>query len=284
MTSRTFPVPGPIELSCRLGYGSVTVHAEDGVTEATVELTPRDPGSDLADRTTVDLRGKRLVVHAPKPRGGVFDFPIFGHFGERDAIDMEIRLPADSAVNIASFGADVVVTGRCGPADIAGGSTSTRLDDVSGDLRLRHGSGSSQANRVSGSVVVKSGSGPATFAEVGGPLVMACGSGTLDVGVAHGAVRMRTGSGHASVRTAEGDVDFVGGSGDVSIGLPAGLAARLDVVTGSGRVHSDLPVEDAPTDRSARSIAIRARTGSGDIRLFRAQPAQAQTSSPESAA
>jgi hypothetical protein len=272
VTTMTFPLTGAIDLSCRVGYGSITVHAEDGVREATVALTPRDPASDLAARSTVEMRGTTLVVHAPKPRGTVFDIPLFtGRFAERDAVDVEITVPSGTHVKIASYGADVVVHGRCGSADIAGGSTSTQVDDVDGDLRLRYGSGPARALRVTGSVVVKSGAGAASFGEVGGALDMACGTGNLDVGTAHGSVRMRTGSGQVSIGVAESDVELVSGSGGLSVGLRAGQSARLDVVTGGGRLNSELPVEDTPRASTGRSIKIRARTGSGDFRIFRAE-------------
>jgi hypothetical protein len=66
-----------------------------------------------------------------------------------------------------------------------------------------------------------------------------------------------------------GDVDVASGTGELAIGIPAGQAARLDVTTGSGRVNSELPVEERPAT-AGRAITVRARTGSGDIRLFRA--------------
>jgi hypothetical protein len=66
-----------------------------------------------------------------------------------------------------------------------------------------------------------------------------------------------------------GDVDLATGSGALEIGLPTGVTARLDVHSGSGRVNSDLPVADHPAS-AQDAITIRAKTGSGDVRLFRA--------------
>jgi hypothetical protein len=106
---------------------------------------------------------------------------------------------------------------------------------------------------------------------VGGSLDMACGTGNLEIGTAHGSVRLRTGSGQASIGAAESDVELVSGSGGLSVGLRAGQSARLDVVTGGGRLDSELPVEDTPPSATGRAITIRARTGSGDVRIFRAE-------------
>ena len=273
MINKTFPLSGPIDLSCRLGYGSITVHAEEGVSEAAVVLTPRDKESDAAAEAVVEMRGSTLLVQARKPRGGLFDMPVFsGRSTERDALDVDITVPSGTPVKIGSFGAAVVVHGRCGPADIASGSTSTELDEVDGDLRLRYGTGPARATRVTGSVAVKSGAGSAIFGEVGGSLDMACGTGNLEVSVAHGNVRLRTGSGNASVASAEGDVELVSGSGSLSVGLPAGKSARLDVVTGGGRLNSQIPVEDNAPAAAGRTITIRLRTGSGDANIYRATP------------
>jgi len=41
------------------------------------------------------------------------------------------------------------------------------------------------------------------------------------------------------------------------------------VATGSGRVDSELPDEDKPAT-SGKAITVRAHTGSGEIRIFRA--------------
>jgi ferric-dicitrate binding protein FerR (iron transport regulator) len=267
--ARTFPLAGPINLDCRLGSGSVTVRAIDNSGEAVVALRPRVAGSGVATATTVEMRGHTLVVRAPKPRGTMFDLPIItGRFQERDAMDVDITVPSGTALKIVANDADVGLVGRSGGADIVSGRTSVDLDQVDGDLRLRYTSGPARIGRVTGTAVVKAGSGSATLAE-SRRVVMASGSGDLTIDVAHGRVHLRAGSGRARIGVAEDDVDLVSGSGDLSVGLRAGQAARLDVVTGAGRLHSDLPVHEAPPSGSP-AITVRARTGRGDVSILRA--------------
>ena len=270
MTTKTFPVPGPISLYARVGHGSLTVEMRDDITEARVTLEPRTTDSDMAERIVVEMRGSALAVVAPR-QGGIFDLPIFAGRGgrERDAVDITIVVPSGTTVKATSFTAEIIVLGRCGTADVASAAGVIRLDEVDGDLRLRYGNGTASAQRVSGSVESRSGSGSVTLGSVGGSINAACGSGRIEVGAVHGDVRARAGSGEAQLSEVHGDVDVLSGSGGFSIGLPAGLRARLDVTTGSGRVTSDLPIEDAPSGDGA-SITVRARTGSGNIRLFRA--------------
>lgn len=268
-SSTAFPLDGPIRLQGRIGHGSFTVNECDGLSEATVTLAPRNRSGDLLGATTVELRGDTLVVTTPR-QGGIFDLGLLGSRGhQREAIDITVTVPSGTAVKISSYTADITVTGRSGAADVASGSSRIALEHVDGDLRLRYGSGTAQVGAVSGSVEARSGSGDACFGEIGGALSAGCGSGNLEVSAVRGSLRSRAGSGAASIGAVYGDVDVACGSGSIAIGLPAGRSARLDVTTGSGRVNSELPVEDAPTAQST-PITVRARTGSGNVRLFRA--------------
>jgi hypothetical protein len=267
MTTKTFAITQPINLVARLGHGSLRVTAIDGLTEASVTLTATG-SSEVANRTTVELRGSTLVVNSPRA-GGVFE--VFGG-RNRDALDVEVTIPSGTPLKVASFTADVIVTGRCGRADIAAGAADVTAEFVDGDLRLRYGSGTCHVERVTGSVQTRSGSGTVTFGEVGGALSCGCGSGTLDVGTAHGGVRFRAGSGSVTIGAIYGDVDLASGSGELRIGVPAGVSARLDLTTGSGRVDTSLPISQSAA-RGGRAITIRARTGSGDVHLFSAAAA-----------
>ncbi len=265
MTTKTFDLTAPISLHARIGRGSLTINALDDLSQAAVTVTPCQPGSDIADRVAVELRGTVLAVVAPRD-AGVFDL-----FGDRrgDAVDVRVDVPSGTVVSASTFSAHVVVHGRIGNADLAAGSADISVEQVDGGLRLRIGSGDCEVSRVTGSVQTRSGSGTARFGRVDGALTCGCGSGDLIVQEVHGPVRSRAGSGCASLDAVYGDVDLASGSGAMSIGLPTGRPARLDVTTHSGRVDSDLPIENVATSEGT-PISVRARTGSGDIRLFRA--------------
>jgi hypothetical protein len=270
MRSYAFPLTGPINLQARLGRGTVTVEAVTGLTDATVELTPRRPESDIAERVEVDLRGDTLTITAPR-EGGVFDMIFAGNNG-RTALDTVIRVPTGTAAKISTVSADITVRGTVGGLDIASGSADITVAQVSGDLRLRYGSGHCAVERVDGTVTSRSGSGTARYGRIGGGLNAGCGSGEIVVAHVGGPVRSRAGSGRFTLERVDADVDLASGSGPMAIGLPAGRPARLDVTTGSGRVDSELPIRDRPgvSVSKGRPIRVRARTGSGDIRLFRA--------------
>lgn len=263
----TFDVDGPITLQVRL-LGAVSVFAREDLREARVTLTPRDASGDALDRTVVELSRSTLVVAGPRNSGGIAA-RLANLVRERDTVDAHIELPAGSTMKIATMHGDISLAGACGGADLTTGSGEITVERVNGDLRLRIGSGESRVGPVTGSVATKAGSGNIHLAEVGGSLENAVGSGDLHAGPVRGSLKSRAGSGDVQVDAVHGDVDVASGSGSIRLGLPSGVSARLDVTTGSGQVQSDLPVEQSPAG-NARSITVRARTGSGDVRLVRA--------------
>lgn len=267
MTNQTFPLTGPIDLDVRVEAGSVTVTAHDDLDTASVRLASDDTGeagAQLLRETEVGLHGSTLRISSP--HGNSFAGLRGGH---RPGLHVQVDVPASTPVRITSASASVVVDGRIGDARVDVASGSTDLDEVAGNLRLRCASGDVRAARISGSAQVRAGSGGVDLGQVGGDLDADCGSGYLQVTAVQGRAHTRCGSGGARLGEVHGDVDAVGGSGSVEIGLPADVSAHLDVRTGSGRLHSDLPVEDDAVD-GRQTITVRARTGSGDVRLFRA--------------
>ncbi|MDQ1732370.1 MAG: hypothetical protein QOK10_2529 [Pseudonocardiales bacterium] len=277
MTDYTFPIDGTIDgalsLQCRFAFGSLTIEAHDDLAEAAVQVRPRQADSQILEHLVVTLKGSSLVVAAPRPHGGWFDLPSFiGRHDERDAVDIVVAVPTRTRVKVASFSAEVTARGRLGITDLSSGSSKIQLDQVEGDLRTRCGSGGLSVNRVAGRLTVKMGSCDVRAAEIGRAAEIALGSGDVQLGVAHGPVRMRSGSGSVEIDEAHGDVEVVTGSGSVAVGLPAGLQARLDAVTGRGALNSELPVSESPSETSS-SISIRARTGRGDVTIRRSRHA-----------
>jgi hypothetical protein len=269
MTPRiaTFPVNAGINLVVRLGYGSISISARDDVAEALVRLTPQSHDSDAAARTSVEMQGSTLVVAGPR-QGGVADL-LGGWWRKRDGVDTVIEVPAGTPLKISSASEDIAVTGRCADTDIATTANRISLEEVTGDLRLRYGEADSRVAAVAGSVQLSAARGRAEFGEVGGSLQCKFGSGDLNAGVIRGDLRARAGNASADLGAVYGNVDLAFGSGSISIGLPVGIAAYIDIMSGSGQAHSDLPVEQSPTPAD-ETVTVRARTGSGEIRVQRA--------------
>jgi hypothetical protein len=260
----TFPLSGPVNLEVRIGHGQVTIDTADELTEVSVAISG---AAEHLERIEVGMDGPTLTISGPR-QNGVFDL-IAERLRSSTGVAVAVTVPTGTALRIVTFTADIAVHGRCGGADVGTGTGRIELDEVDGDLRLRYGSTTAAVRRVTGSAVVRSGSGEAKFGEILGELQSGSGAGRLQVGTVRGRVRARTGSGDAQLDAVYGDVDLASGSGAVSIGLPGGVTARLDVKTGSGKVRSELPIADKPRQPSG-AISVRARTGSGDVRVFRA--------------
>ena len=271
MIDKTFPLSSHMKLDCRFSSGSLNVRARDDLAEARVTVSARGDERVL-EQFRVELSGRTIEVREQRERGGSFFENLFGR-GD-NGVDVVVDLPSGSELAVMVHAADIKVEGRVGASDIGTGSSNVEVDEVAGDLRVRGGSGDVLIRRVLGSGNFRGGSGEVRIGEAAQDITVGLGSGNLAIDAAHGSVRMRSGSGGAVIGLAEGDVDVTSGSGAVTIGLRAGQPARLDVLTGSGRLHTDMPLEDrAPGSTSARPITVRARTGAGDVTIRRADPA-----------
>ncbi|MFL6162282.1 MAG: DUF4097 family beta strand repeat-containing protein [Jatrophihabitantaceae bacterium] len=278
MVDRTFPVSGPVELNCEFRSGSLTIKASEQLSQATVSVRPRQADTAVDQLFRVELTGDRLnVVERPENGDSLLQAVLGGDlrtlarnriFG-RTEVDLVVELPAGSTVRVSVLSADIIATGRIGATSLSCGSSDVEFDVVDGSLQVRGGSGTLSVNRLAGSGNVRGGSGRVRIGEAAAPLSVAVGSGEVEIGVAHGTVRCRSGSGSTSVEQAEQDVDIASSAGPVTIGLRAGQQARLDVATGSGRLRTEMPLQDSP--RAGDAITIRARTGSGDIIVRRAE-------------
>ncbi len=269
MISKNFPIADKLNLRCRYSSGSLTVQARDGLTEASVRLSARNGDDRILEHFRVELAGDTLDIHEDRDRRGSMFENLFGR--NRGGVDVEVMVPSGSGLSVHVQSADIRTTGRVGDSDIASGSSQIELDEVDGDLRVRGGSGDLRISRVTGAGHIRGGSGQISIGDAGKEVNVGMGSGSLSIGAAHGSVRMRSGSGGAVIGVAEADVDVTSGSGQVTIGLLPGQPAKLDVLTGSGRLHTDMPVESqASTSATGKPITVRARTGAGDVTIRRA--------------
>ena len=97
--------------------------------------------------------------------------------------------------------------------------------------------------------------------------VAVCGSIATD----HARAAVTASTAHGDIRLGDlvsGAVTLRSGAGRIEVGIRPGTAARLDLHTSYGRVHSDLEATPTPTESEQRA-EVRARTGFGDILVHR---------------
>lgn len=280
-----FPHPAPVNVVARLGAGALDLIAEPRDT-ATVQVFPahnNDQSRSLVERTTIELAGDTLTIDAAHASSGLF---------RRGGVRIEIRVPADSAIQIKSASADVTCRGRLATAAVETASGDVELDHVSGDAVLRTSSGDIRAERVDGGLTLSGASGDLTAGYAGGPVFAkgassdvviqqaAAGarvhttSGDVHIGAANGdSVEISTSSGDVRIgATGGGSVEIGTTSGDIGVGVTPGTGVWLDLSTRSGSTRNGLEMgTSAPPNGHQLSLALR--TTSGDINVHRATPA-----------
>jgi DUF4097 and DUF4098 domain-containing protein YvlB len=277
-----FDTTGPINLKVELLVGDVTLTAGDDPT-TTVRLVPHGKnGAEHAERFTVEARGNDVVVIAPKVRDG------FLGLSSKGSVDVQVRLPSASAVDVKTGSGDVTASGHLGDTRAATGSGDLTFHEV-GAARLKSGSGDITLQATNGDADVKTGSGDIALGAASGRLDLVSGSGDIALRRAGSAVRAKTGSGDLRIGASSADLELMTGTGDVTLGgvdggevrartgtgdvtiaVTRGVAAYLDLNTVTGDVHIDLEEASGPGDSEAQAQLV-VHSGSGDIRVKRAQ-------------
>jgi Putative adhesin len=264
----TFATPEPITVRIEAGGGSIRLVATDRA-DTVAEVRPRDESrsSDVwaAEHTRVDFHDGTLAVCGAK-RG----LPLF----RGGAIDVEIALPARSRLHASLASADMRAEGEFADFRFAGASGDVEVDVVTGKIKATNASGSFTVHAAEGGAAVATASGTVTIGDLDGDLKFKSASGSLTVDRLRGNVKSRTASGSVTVAAAvRGAVSAHTSSGEVAVGVVEGTAARLDIITGSGAVTNTLQSADGP-EHGDETLALHVRSGSGDVDIHRASPAQ----------
>lgn len=181
-----------------------------------------------------------------------------------------VHAPVGSRLAARTGAGDVDVTGTAGWAAVRTGAGQVVVAGVDGDADVTTGSGDLTVGDVTGRVRLRTGSGAIRLASAGGATDIQAGSGNVEIGSVTGDLVARTGSGGLRIIDARaGHVDVTTGSGRLYVGVHPGVAAELDLTSGSGRPSSELDVAFAPP-REAVGLHVRGRTGSGDVLVARA--------------
>jgi len=278
----TYETPQPIDLAVDLPYGRLEVVAGDRA-DTIVTVSPTSPASAAdrrgAENTRVAFDGQRVTVEGARPR--------FVFIGPSESIDVRVELPAGSRLT-ADVGGRVGTTGRLGATRIKGALGGVDIDTTD-DLWVRSGHGSLEVGTVHGSAeiiadhgqikagtidgdaVIKSSHGAIVIGEAGGAVDAKLSYGELEIGRALGGVTAK--SAYGSIRLDEvsaGSVQLDSGYGQIDIGVRAGVSVWLDAASRDGRLRNELEIDPAAAG-SEDSVAVRARTGYGDITIYRSK-------------
>jgi putative adhesin len=241
-------------------FGSVKVIAwEKGEVAVTGRLAAGAEGLDLdGDKEQVDVS-----VSVPESW-------FYGSGQDLDyRSDLEIRVPAGSAVEVETVNASIAISGVSGPVEastvggdvsVSGGAREVRVNGMTGAVTLDAASPEVQVETVNGPVTIRGATRVVTVRTVSGRVEVA-GSALSQVEVDSTAGDVRLEIGFAR----QGEVRVETFSGSVELVLPPGAAARFEFQTFSGQITSDLGPKPRVQERRNPFQELRFATGSEEF-------------------
>ncbi|MGV8857829.1 DUF4097 family beta strand repeat-containing protein [Rhodoglobus sp.] len=278
----TFTTPIPIDLAINAKVGTIDIVASERE-DTIVTITPTDAGREsdrrAAENTTVDFDNNRVTITTPRPR--------FSLVGPSESVDVKVELPVDSRFTGEIALGNVHTVGRLGATRIKSAMGAVNLD-TTGDLwlRLSHGgttigtvegdaeltvdNGQMRIGTITGDATLKASHGNIRLGEISGALEAKLSYGDLEINKALASVTAKTAYGSITLdEVSSGTIDASSSLGQIRIGIEKGVAAWLDLVSKTGRVHNELEPGSGPEDYE-QSVSVRARAQVGDIRIRRA--------------
>ena len=214
-----FDTPAPISAVLDIPAGRVQFIAADRADTA-VEIRPADAskGRDVkvAEQTEVAYADGVLRIESTAKNQ---------YFGPSGSIEVTVRLPAGSHLEVKAASAELRAVGRFGDVAVDSAHGSMNLDEAA----------SARLTTVAGDI---------SIGRLGGPAEIRTSKGDIRVAEAmRGAVVLRT------------------DAGNLEVGAAAGVSASLDAGTTRGRIHNSL----RNSEGAAAALTIRATTSVGDI-------------------
>jgi hypothetical protein len=224
------------------------------------EYHPSDPEAHALRESEVSFSDGRRRLQIRTPRS-------FRRIG----IGVTVEVPEGSQLSARLHHGSVTTSGVLTALRAATGSGTIRVERVDGDVEATTGTGDLRLGHVTGRLRARSGSGRIEVDGLEGErATVTTGNGDVRLGLVQSDVRARTGNGRVAVsEAASGRLDLVTGSGDVTVAVRPGIAAEIDMVSGSGQARSELDLADRPP-AEAPAVRVRARTGSGSAVVARA--------------
>ena len=272
--TKSYSISGRPQVRVDTNDGAVRVYTSDS---KQVEFRVEYVGYEVNKTLHIDSRqnGDSVEINAR----------VTGHWGfswggNHRTIRIEVRMPKDADLQVATGDGSVetqAVDGRvkihtgdgsvkaqaiAGSVDIDTGDGSITIDGAKGDIHLHTGDGHIEARNLDGKVDANSGDGHVTIGGRLDALNVKTGDGSIDARVEPGS-HLSQGW---SIRTGDGSVDVV---------LPSDLQANIDASTNDGRISMGIPITMEGTFSNSQihgklnggGQSLTIHTGDGSIRL-----------------
>jgi Toastrack DUF4097 len=271
-----FETAGSVSLQIKLPSGRVLVSTADEPRTTVEVVAVGRRGQDAIDEieVTMEERLGRYVVKVEQKdrfRWGPIQITWGGDF------ECRISCPPGSDLDLSGGSTDVRAEGELGDVSIRTASGDTKLESVLRELQVKTASGdidvatvATQASlvTVSGDVMLGRSDASVTARSVSGDILIGASAGILGISTTSGDVDVKAVSG--------GDVRVQTVSGDVRLGIARGTRTWIDAVSVSGRLESELGLDEQEPDSEAGSdpvVPLNVKTVSGDVSVVRAAAA-----------
>jgi DUF4097 and DUF4098 domain-containing protein YvlB len=273
---RTLTVNGAVNLDLTTGSGEVTIKtgsANEVVIHGRVYSNDWFGGN--AESAVRSVESNPPITQSGNSIRIGFNLPEDAkhHVG----ISYEITVPPDTTLDAGTGSGEISVENVRGSAKLHTGSGSIRAHDLGPNSRMETGSGSIRADAVAAPTFASTGSGSIQGDLTGsGDVDVHTGSGNIEMRGVNGGLRARTGSGHINADgNVKGSWQLHSGSGGIRLALGSTGGFNLNVHTGSGSIHSELPITVQGTigKRELRGSVrgggpeVEVQTGSGDVEI-----------------
>ena len=270
-----FETPGSVSLQVKLPSGRVLVATADEPRTTVEVVAVGRRGQDAIEEleVTMEERLGRYVVKVEQKdrfRWGPIQITWGGE------VECRITCPPGTDLDLAGGSTDIRADGELGDVSVRTASGDIRLESVLHELQVKTASGDIAVGTVSSQASLVTVSGDLGVERAEASLTARAVSGDVTIGSASGALGISTTSGDVDVKSVTGgDVRVQTVSGDVRIGVARGTRTWIDAASVSGRLESELGLEDQEpaADTGDAVVPLHVKTVSGDVSIVRAAAA-----------
>ena len=270
-----FETPGSVSLQVKLPSGRVLVTTADEPRTTVEVVAVGRRGQDAIDEieVTMDERLGRYVVKVEQKdrfRWGPIQITWGGDF------ECRVVCPPGTDLDFAGGSTDLRTEGELGEVSVRTASGDIRLESALGELQVKTASGDISVDTIASQASLVTVSGDLGVERVDAALTARAVSGDVTIGSVSGALGLSTTSGDVDLKAVlGGDVRVQTVSGDVRIGIARGTRTWIDAASVSGRLVSELGLEDqAPSAETDDAVVpLHVKTVSGDVSIVRAAAA-----------
>ena len=227
-------------------------------------------GINITDRQT----GDQIEIEVRFPR------QTFQINWRNRRVDMEIRVPRESDLDLHTGDGNVDVEGVKGAILLRSGDGNIKLSDLQGTMKADTGDGNMDMRAVRGDLSLHTGDGNIDVTGFDGSLRAETGDGSVRVNGRFDILDLKTGDGGIDAKAAEGsklDANWRlhTGDGRLTLRIPGTIAADVRLETNDGSIDFDMPVT-VSSRQGRREVhgqingggkLLSLKTGDGAIRL-----------------